>query len=540
MKRLNLKPGLFSLLVLAFSSAYAQNDFEFVADIRTPEGGSMPQYFTEYDGKLYFNAYDDIHGQELWVTDGTGGGTQLLMDINEGTGGGNPNFLTVMNHMLYFTAYDPVTGGQLWKTNGTPAGTGAIIGGDSFNNPYYLTVYKDRLYFSAFDNTHGNELWVSDGSAGGTRMVKDINTRTDMGNGRTDDGSPSRFIVYNNLLYFAANDGVNGNELWVTDGTEIGTHMVKDINPGKGSSALIYPTVFGDKMYFRATDGTNGDELWVTNGSEGGTKLFMEFSAGANSGAPQDLVVVNNKMFFGATNSTGYGFWVSDGTVEGTVMLKQIRLCFFGDDKRHIAAFNDKVYFRADDGFYGDELWASGGTPGGTQMVKDIYPGIYGGCQFKYTAVYNNKLYFSGNDDNYSESLWVTDGTTADTKRIAPNTAQSPLQSTSGFIVFKGSLFFAANYDERSLELWKLTTVPSGIPVHNVAEPVVYPSPAKSFIRLAGAAGELYYNIISADGKVVLSGETVDNDIFTIDVSGLKAGTYLLRTKNLHSLFMKE
>lgn len=540
MKKLNLKPGLFSLLVLVFSSAYAQNDFEFVADIRTPQGGSMPQYFTEYDGKLYFNAYDDIYGQELWVTDGTGGGTQLFMDVNGGTGGSNPNFLTVMNHMLYFTAYDPVTGGKLWKTNGTPAGTDAVVGGDSCYSPYYLTVYKDRLYFSAFDNTHGNELWVSDGSAGGTRMIKDINTRTDMGNGRTDDGSPSRFTVYNNLLYFAANDGVNGNELWVTDGTEMGTHMVKDINPGKGSSALIYPTVFGDKMYFRATDSTNGYELWETNGSEGGTKLFMEFSPGANSGAPQDLVVLNNKMFFGATNSTGYGFWVSDGTVEGTVMLKQIWLFFFGDDKRHIVALNNKVYFRANDTFYGDELWVSDGTSGGTQMVKDIYSGTYGGCNFSYTAVYNNKLYFVGSDYSYGESLWVTDGTTAGTKRIAPNTAQSPLQTTSGFMEFKGSLFFAANYDERSLELWKLTTTPSGISAHSMAEPIVYPSPAKSFIKLTEATGGVHYNIISADGKIVLSGETGDTESYTINVSTLKAGTYLIRTKNWHSLFIKE
>jgi len=540
MKKLNLKPGLFSLLILSFSSAYAQGDFEFVKDIRTPNGGSMPQYLTEYDGKLYFNAYDDTYGQELWVTDGTGGGTQLLMDINPGNGGSNPNFLTVMNHMLYFTANDPATGTHLWKTYGTPAGTEAVVLGDSCVSPYYLTVYKDKLYFCAFDNTHGNELWVSDGSAGGTRMVKDINTRTDMGNGRTDDGNPSRFIVFNNLLYFAANDGVHGNELWVTDGTDMGTHMVKDINPGIGSSSLIYPTVFGDNMYFRANDGTNGEELWITNGSEGGTQLFKDIWPGVNSGAPQDLVILNNKMFFGASSNTGYGFWVSDGTVDGTVMLKQIWLFFFGDDKRHIAALNDRVYFRADDGFYGDELWTSDGTPGGTQMVKDIYPGMYGGCKFNYTTVYNNKLYFCGSDNNYSESLWVTDGTSAGTKRIAPTSWQSPLQGTSGFKEFKGSLFFAASYDERSLELWKLTTATSGIPVLNIAAPIVYPSPAKSYIKLTQAAHETYYNIISADGKVVLSGETGDTDTFTINVSALNAGTYLLRTKNRINQFIKE
>jgi ELWxxDGT repeat protein len=540
MKKLNLKTGLFSLMVLAFLSTYAQGDFEFVKDIRTPMGGSTPKYLTEYDGKLYFSAYDDIYGEELWVSDGTGGGTQLLLDINPGNGGSYPNFLTVMNHMLYFTAYDPATGTHLWKTYGTPAGTGAVILGDSCVSPYYLTVYKDRLYFCAFDNTHGNELWVSDGSAGGTRMVKDINTRTDMGNGRTDDGNPSRFVVYNNLLYFAANDGVHGNELWVTDGTEMGTHMVKDINPGNGSSSLIYPTVFGDKMYFRANDGTNGNELWVTNGSENGTQLFKDIWPGVNSADPQDLVVLNNKMFFGAASSTGYGFWVSDGTASGTVMLKQVWLFFFGDDKRHITAFNGRVYFRADDGYYGNELWASDGTPNGTQMLKDIYPGMYGGCQFNFTAVYNNKLYFVGGDNNYSESLWVTDGTTAGTKRIAPTTWQSPMQGTTGFIEFKGSLFFAATYDERNLELWKLTTAPSDTQPVNMASFAVYPNPVRSAINLTQSPQKAHYTIISTNGKVVLTGETGNTDTFTINVTTLEAGTYLLRTENRTIQFIKE
>ena len=40
------------------------------------------------------------------------------------------------------------------------------------------------------------------------------------------------------LLVVAADDGVNGYELWRSDGTEKGTTLVKDINPGSAGSIV--------------------------------------------------------------------------------------------------------------------------------------------------------------------------------------------------------------------------------------------------------------------------------------------------------------
>lgn len=539
MKKLYVHFVVFTLLLLAYSNVSAQYNFEFIKDIRVPQGGSSPKYFTEYDGKLYFVAYEDTYGEELWVTDGTTGGTQLFKDVNPGPVGGNPNFLTVMNHMLYFTGWDPTTGSHLWKTNGAPSGTEAVTTGDACTNIYYVTVYNNKLYFSAFDNEHGSELWVSDGSAGGTHMVKDINTRTDNGNGRTDDGSPSRFKVYNNLLYFAANDGVNGNELWVTDGTEMGTHMVKDINPGKPSSAIIYPTVFGDKMFFSAENGVDGVELWVTNGSEGGTQLFKEIWVGPNGTAPNNLFVLNDKMYFGASDSNGHGFWMSDGTSDGTVLLKKTTFFHFGDDKSHMAALNNKVYFRANDGYYGDELWTSDGTPEGTFMLKDLYPGPSGGCNFSSYAVYNNELYFIGTNADYSGTLFVTNGTEAGTKMITPNDEQGAFQASMDFLEFKGSLFFQASFDERSLELWKLTSIITAISPLDIDIESVYPNPAGSVINVTPCPKEKYYKIINAEGKEVLSGETSSLETCTINVSSLAPGLYLLRFPGRSYKFIK-
>ena len=86
-------------------------------------------------------------------------------------------------------------------------------------------------------------------------MVKDIYS----GSSSSSLSSPT---AIGNTLYFRANDGTNGAELWKSDVTPAGTVMVKDINSGSGTSNPYSLTAVGNTLYFRASDGTNGGELW--------------------------------------------------------------------------------------------------------------------------------------------------------------------------------------------------------------------------------------------------------------------------------------
>jgi ELWxxDGT repeat protein len=84
------------------------------------------------------------------------------------------------------------------------------------------------LFFRAGETNTGSELWKSDGTEGGTVIVKDINPGT-------GSSAPFWFEGIGNTLLFGAIDGIHGQELWATDGTDSGTVMVKDINPGIGN-----------------------------------------------------------------------------------------------------------------------------------------------------------------------------------------------------------------------------------------------------------------------------------------------------------------
>ena len=147
--------------------------------------------------------------------------------------------------------------------------------------PQDLTVVGSQVFFSANDGSHGRELWVTSGPGTfETFQVDDINPGSASSN-------PENLTAFDGLLFFTANDGTHGTQLWESDGTAADTFMVKDINPS-GSSNPANLTVVGSTLYFTANDGTHGTELWSTTGSAGDfvTTLVKDINPGAEGSAP--------------------------------------------------------------------------------------------------------------------------------------------------------------------------------------------------------------------------------------------------------------
>ena len=88
-------------------------------------------------------------------------------------------------------------------------------------------------------------------------------------------------------LFFYADDGLNGQELWKSDGTDAGTVMVNDINSGSSASSPFQLTAVGNTLFFYADDGTNGIELWKSDGTTLGTVLVKDIYPDINQAQAQ-------------------------------------------------------------------------------------------------------------------------------------------------------------------------------------------------------------------------------------------------------------
>jgi ELWxxDGT repeat protein len=170
-----------------------------------------------------------------------------------------------------------------------------IRSGTAGSFPSYLTNVNGTLFFSADNGTNGYELWKSDGTDAGTVLVKDINS--------FDNSSPRYLTNVNGTLFFRANNVTNGDELWKSDGTDAGTVLVKDILSGASGSFPTYLTNVNGMLFFRATNGTTGQELWKSDGTDAGT-FQVEDIHGTSGSLPSNFTNVNGTLFFRADNGT--------------------------------------------------------------------------------------------------------------------------------------------------------------------------------------------------------------------------------------------
>ncbi|UQB69359.1 T9SS type A sorting domain-containing protein [Epilithonimonas zeae] len=446
----------------------------------------------------------------------------LVKDINPGTANSAPSNFAILNGKLYFSAnYSPTgsaIGTELWESDGTSEGTKLVVDanpGAFSSGPTNLFAFNNKLYFTATLNVNGTNVSGALASYDNVDGLKTVSTTAKFA---------ANFTKIGNGLYFkATNSNVTPNtqRLFYLDETSQAVIADDDTN-------VMIIGSFGDRLLanaqFKTATNPNLYQLFEFNGTSFSNLKTINPSATAY---PQNFFYSASmgKTFFGANGGNGVELWMTDGTNEGTVLIKDINTFSptAGSSPNNFTEYNGKVYFSASDGATsGTELWVTDGTEQGTHIFKDLIPGS--GSSFpEKMVVFKTKLYFLASGTTGDKQIWETDGTESGTKMVAT------LAAASGMLVYNDDLYVSARIsstDQAGIELYKvnLATETLGISSDSTKKLNIYPNPSKGEINIG--------NLKSGSFKLYeISGKLLKNGVFNNNKITVQAlpGTYILK-----------
>lgn len=361
-----------------WSSDGSRAGTSIVARIAWPIGLAQGSWAADAQ-RLFWVGYDQVHGAELWSSDGTSAGTGLVLDFAPGNASAFPsvaaNFsMRVIAGSLWYAASDGNTGYELCRSDGTAAGTrrvAELAPGPADGNPRLFVPFRNGVAFLGPSSLEpgARSLWFSDGSASGTREVAGWSV------GSFFEGE--MLELNGRLLYSGFSHGY-GMELFVSDGTAAGTHMILDLNPGIAASSPSQFIAHAGIAYFTAYDAHAGRELWRSDGTAPGTWRVADLLPGTSSGSPHELLVAGGALWFAAGGNVGIELWTSDGSATGTRVVADLRSGAASSSPSQLRRIGQELWFAADDGVHGSEPHRSDGSAAGTRLVADLAQNRFG------------------------------------------------------------------------------------------------------------------------------------------------------------------
>lgn len=496
-----MKPILHILIAtLLFNTAQAQFVFTKLnlPILSTPNNTFYTKNrWAVLNNKLYFTCTTNDYGTEIWQTDGTPSGTKILKDIYHDSWNGvtaltppPPNYqeapdLRVFNGKMFFSANDSTHGTELWHSDGSTAGTQMLIDlmPGRFRGCYfkYSAEYNGRLYFTADSNQYqGKEPWVTDGTATGTFLLKDINPGILQ---LTNSSEPRDYHQNFGLLYFIANTTSTTTALYQTNGTTIGTvPVVTDTMPPN----IQYS---GAPVLKNTTFYTSNGNIWTYDGTFPGMQPFKP--AGMQSADLKNSILYNGKLYFSGTDTVnGNELWLSDGTENGTSILKDINPGSDGSGCSNFVIHKGLLYFTAKD-TGSTQLWTTDGTTAGTRKVTTNIQGT----MFAFTSA-GDRLYFMCKISKTQTHMYYSDGTDTGTHMLTPSwmTPNDTLYTVwvASYAVLDKAIYIYGRYDSAWFNLWKIedtTTTDTGTSIHytNIEKDIavnIYPNPARTYLSV--------------------------------------------------------
>lgn len=311
------------------------------------------------------------------MSDGTPQGTRMLKDLAPGTASSNPRTFTNCWDVVYFA-----TDSGLYASRDGSSERLVNMGATSplgLLNPGTFTCHNGRFVFTQADTSGGSEPWYfppwpMTGAAPAARRVADVKPGPSGSN-------PSNFVSCGTALFFTADDGVHGEELWTWSGAQDAPPtLVADLNPGSSGAGFGSSLVClaNSVLFFAGNNGATGPEPWryrlgidaaptpleVVPGDAGSSpssfvargrdvffvataggltelfsipagldsgaspSVFLRFGSSPGSGSPRALTVAGGRLFFLATTDAGLERpWSSAGTAVEPLLPAQLNPC---------------------------------------------------------------------------------------------------------------------------------------------------------------------------------------------------------------------
>jgi len=505
-----------SLLIFggSFYDALWRSDGTAAGTFKLSEWQSGTRSYAIAGDLVYFTASDSTHGNELWVSDGTLAGTHIVKDINPGSSSSTPKQLAYIGGTLYFWATDTdFAPPMLWASDGTAAGTRQVldIAPDVHGN---FVDLGGKATFLTFENAALTPmgsmplfgLWQSDGTEAGTVLIDE----------QSWDGAGSEIVSTGTFVFYAA-----GGKVWRSDGTPAGTSAI--------AGPTTYPTS-GRRL------AVNGGQVYFTSTSASGTQLYQTSATSATaptlavSTVPGPLwsTLGSSILFLNLFVNT---VWAFDGSTLAPLQVAAGQPTNGSDCTKANALSGGYLYFGADDGIHGCELWKTDGTSAGTALVADVTPGLEAGAMqyFDSMASAGGFVYFTTSQPVHG--LWRSDG--------AGNT---PAAVSNAFVTWMApvgnSLYFSTGSD-----IWRVDPA-SPAPVN------VYSGSANGYtgLNLDGAASDgIYLAGYTTTGTRLLRFDTTtsaatDLGLFN-NVSGFTLGrvyVYLAQQQNGYEVWRSD